>query len=449
MVLLNQLVMETNMNTEQILSLQEGLADFLRPFRPCFLQQRSFKHLETYGAGLLADLKRKSIEPIALAAGQDERTLQWFLSSCLWDHDRARALLQHRVAARGDARRIGVLDSSGHRKSGNQTPGVQRQWCGEVGKQENCVVGQHLLYTDNDPGNPFSCTLASDLFLPESWSRDRPRCRRAGIPDSLVHRPKWKIGIEQLEQALGNGVRFDWVTFDEEYGTVPKFWFELDRLGLRAVGEVQPRFNAWATPPACCSGRAEHSSKRVDRLVTYSPVFTDQPWVRYKIKTTTRRAVVWEVKTAMVQLVAQPDPGHHGRSVPTDRRYWLIAARNPATKEMKYFVSNAPASTSVEEMLQAAWARWHVEKWFERAKQEVGLGAFEVRTYQSLIRHWLISGMVMLFLTEQTIRLRGEKSGHHLRAGGRRRQSDRVVRLGPSTAQRGSREQDQPVPSVA
>lgn len=449
MVLLNQLVLETNMNTEQVLSLQEGLVDFLRPFRGCFLQQRTFEHLETYGAGLLADLKRKSIEPIALAAGQDERTLQWFLSGALWDHARAGRLLQQRLAARGDRQCIGVLDSSGHVKSGDKTPGVQRQWCGEVGKQENCVVGQHLLYTDNDPKNPFSCMLGSDLFLPEGWSQDRQRCRRAGIPDSLVHRSKWKIGIEQLGQALGNGVRFDWITFDEEYGTAPQFWLELDRLGLRAVGEVQRRFNAWATPPACCSGRAEHASKRVDHLVAHSPVFTEQAWVRYRIKTTTRGPVVWEVKTAMVQLVAQSDPSHHGRSVPTDRCYWLIAARNPATREMKYFVSNAPASTSVEELLQAAWARWHVEKWFERAKQEVGLGAFEVRTYQSLVRHWLICGMVMLFLTEQTIRLRGEKSGHHLGAGGRRRQPDRVVCLGAPAAQSGDCQPDQPIPSVA
>jgi len=449
MVLLNQLVLETNMNTEQIRSLHEGLVDFLRPFRPCFRQQRSFEHLEAYGAGLLADLKRKSIEPIALAAGQDERTLQWFLSGSLWDHDRARTLLQYRVAARGDRRRIGVLDSSGHVKSGDKTPGVQRQWCGEVGKQENCVVGQHLLYTDNDPKNPFSCMLSSDLFLPEGWSQDRQRCRDAGIPDSLLHRPKWKIGIEQLEKALGNGVRFDWITFDEEYGSVPQFWFDLDRLGLRAVGEVQPRFNAWATPPACCSGRAEHSSKRVDHLVTYSPVFTSQPWVRYQVKIATRGPVVWEVKTAMVQLVAQPDPGHRGHSTPTDRKYWLIVARNPATKEMKYFISNAPASTPVEEMLQAAWARWHVEKWFERAKQEVGLGAFEVRTYQSLVRHWLICGMLMTFLTEQTIRFRGEKSGHHLRAGRPRRQPDRVVRLGPPTGQHRDGEPDKLLPSMA
>ena len=120
---------------------------------------------------------------------------------------------------------------------------------------------------------------------------------------------------------------------------------------------------------------------------------------------------MWEIQSAQVQLVAQTDPTGHGKSVPTDRRYWLIVAHNSKTDEKKYLISNAPASTPVDEILRAMWARWHVEKWFERAKQEVGLGAFEVRTYLSVIRHWLICGMLMLFLAEQTERLKKKIPG--------------------------------------
>jgi SRSO17 transposase len=449
MVPLNQLALETNMNTDQILSLKEGLVDFLRSFEACFVRRQGMDNLEAYSVGLLADVKRKSIEPIALAAGRDERTLQWFLAQGAWDHDRARALMHYRVAARSDKMRIGVLDASGHVKKGDKTPGVQRQWCGEVGKKENCVVGQHLLYTNNDPDNPFGCMLAGDLFLPESWDQDRARCRAAKIPDTIVHRTKWRMGIEQLELAVGHGVRFDWVTFDEDYGTNAQFWFELDRLGLRGIGEVRATFFAWATEPCCRSGRAEHAAKRVDHLVTYSPVFTKQPWVRYKIKATTAGWVDWEVKAAQVQLVYEPGRDRHdGRSVPSPRRYWLIVARNVRTKEIKYFVSNALDAT-IEEMLKAAWTRWHVEKWFERAKQEVGLGAFEMRNYQGLMRHWLVCSMVMLFLTEQTNRLRGEKSGDHIRAGRQRRQSGRLDGVGPATPEPRATEQNQlllPVP---
>jgi SRSO17 transposase len=430
------------MNTEQILSLRQGLVEFLRLFDTSFVRRQGVDNLEAYGVGLLTDVKRKSIEPIALAAGRDERALQWFLAQGAWDHDHARALMHYRVAARQDKQRIGVLDASGHVKKGDKTPGVQRQWCGEVGKKENCVVGQHLLYTNDDPNNPFTCMLASDLFLPESWDQDRDRCRQARIPDTVVHRTKWRTGIDQLAQAISHGVRFDWVTFDEDYGNNAQFWFELDRLGLRGIGEVRATFFAWATPPSCCSGRAEHAAKRVDHLVAHSPVFTNQPWVRHKIKNTTLGPLELEVKAAQVQLVYEPGANRSGKSVPSPRRYWLIVTRNVKTQEVKYFVSNAMDAT-LEEMLKAAWTRWHVEKWFERAKQEVGLGAFEMRNYPGLIRHWLICSMVMLFLTEQTNRLRGEKSRDHVRAGRQCRQSDRMAGLGSAAGEPRSIEPDQ------
>lgn len=403
------------MTADQIRSLQPALAALLLRFRMCFKTQKTFVHWQKYLLGLMADLKRKSIEPIALAAGVAVRTLQEFLAFFVWDHERVNAQLQQLVMdEHASAKAIGVLDASGHVKQGDKTPGVQRQWCGEVGKHENCVMGQHLLYTDNDPKNPFTCMLASDLYLPKSWANDRERCRAAGIPDELQYRPKWRIGIEQIESAIGNGVRFAWITFDEDYGRIPAFWFELDRLGQRGIGEVPPTFYCWPTRPHYRSLRSEHASKQVENVCRFSPAFRDQEWKRVRIKETTRGPAIWEVKAARVHLVdASIEP-----SRPTDRQYWLIVARNPSTNEYKYFVSNAPKKASLGEMLEVAFARWHVEKWFERAKQETGLGAFEVRTYQSLIRHWLCSRMAMYFLAAQTERLRGEKSANHAGTGG-------------------------------
>jgi SRSO17 transposase len=123
-----------------------------------------------------------------------------------------------------------------------------------------------------------------------------------------------------------------------------------------------------------------------------------------------------------------------GAPQPTDRKYWLIVARNPVTEEIKYFVSNASASATLQEMMVAAFARWHVEKWFERAKQEAGFGAFEVRTYRSLVRHWLCSRMVMYFLAAQTRRLRGEKSEDHIGASGGSGQHTGIEDLEPLAA---------------
>src|SRR3972149_8491659 len=100
---------------------------------------------------------------------------------------------------------IGVIDASAHAKQGDKTPGVQRQYCGESGKIENCVVGQHLLYTTNDAKNPFTCMLASDLYLPREWSNERERCREAGIADEVVYRPKWRGGAGPGRGGRGGG----------------------------------------------------------------------------------------------------------------------------------------------------------------------------------------------------------------------------------------------------
>ena len=267
-------------------------------------------------------------------------------------------------------------------------------------------------YRKDTPKNPFNCVLASDLFLPESWSEDRPRCREAGIPDDVVYRPKWKIALEQLETANQSGVQFDWITFDEDYGKVPSLWFDLDRRGQKAIGEVPSNFRCWSKRPWCRSYSAAHASKQVDNVCRLSPIFIKQRWKRIKVKDVTRCDCIWEVKAARVHMVDSSNPK---APVPTDRKYWLIIAKKVTTGEIKYFVSNAPARTRIEDLLLVAFARWHIEKWFERAKQQTGFGDFEIRTYTSLIRHWLSSRMAMFFLASETRRLRGEKSEDHLR----------------------------------
>lgn len=402
------------MTGEQIASLQTELGKFLEAYRPYFRREKTFGYLLKYLLGLMADLKRKSVEPIALAAGLPVRTLQEFLSFFVWDHDRVDDALQRAVADRyASPEALGILDASGHPKQGDKTPGVQHQYCGQRGKQENCVVGQHLLYSDNDGANPFSCLLASDLYVPESWTTDRARCREAGIPETVVFRTKWQIGLDQVRRAIGNGVRFSYIVFDADYGRVPQFWFGLDAWGQRGVGFVGPDFNGWTTLPHWTSGRAEHASRPVDHLATYSPAFTRQPWRTVRVKEMTRGQSTWRIKATRMHLVAQKAPGHHGPSIPTDRKYWLIVAENLHAPERKYLVSNAGPEADPAELLRIGLGRWHVEKWFERAKQEAGFGAFEVRTYVSLVRHWLCCRLAMFFLASQTKRLRGEKSAYH------------------------------------
>lgn len=402
------------MTNEQMAALEPGLRAYLAAFRVCFRKEVTFDYLGIYTLGLLSDCPRKSVEPIALAAEVPVRTLQEFLSSFRWDHPRAEALLRRQVADRPGGPGIGIIDASGHAKQGDKTPGVKRQWCGETGKLDNCVVGQHLLYTDNDPANPFGCILCSDVFLPEEWADNRERCREAGIPDTLAYRPKWQIALDQVRGAIGDGVRFSHLIFDEDYGSVPGFWRALDALGQVGIGEVRSNFECWATPPAYHSPRAEHAPREVQNLYGHSPAFYRQDWQEVIVKETTRGQCRWRYKAARVQITDTTQ----GHNMPSDRRYWLIVAESLVTGEIKYFLSNAPASASVLKLLRVAFSRWHIEKWFERAKQETGFGAFEVRTYEGLLRHWLCSRMAMYFLAASTQCLRETKSADHARASG-------------------------------
>ena len=210
------------MTADQILSLGTELAEFLRAVRRLFWPFGGrTREVETYVRGQLGELPRKSIEAIAaLAADMKPRTLQEFLASDEWDED-CMANSTRQIIARDhtDPQAIGVIDESGHPKKGDQTAGVSRQYCGNTGKIDNCVMTVHLTYTSFD-GN-FRTMLDSSLYLPKCWDEDRQRCREAKIPNDVVYQPKYDIALGQLDRSAANGVHFAWVTADEWYAQKP------------------------------------------------------------------------------------------------------------------------------------------------------------------------------------------------------------------------------------
>jgi SRSO17 transposase len=327
--------------------------------------------LAVYIQGQLSDLPQKSVEPIALKAGMPPRTLQEFLARYHWDEDRVRRRLHEMVAAEhASPHSIGIIDETSDSKKGVKTPGVQRQHCGAVGKQDNCIVTVHLSYAAHD----FHCLLDGELFLPESWSDDRERCREAGIPDTIVYRPKSEIALELYERAVADGVRLEWLTFDEWYGAKPQFLRALDERQQKFVGEVPKSFRAWTEAPQVTDrpyrrggrGRSRRTPRvtaasrptmTVEEMMRYHRPLREQPWKRYRIKDGEKGPMVWEIKHALVYpkneegLPAQP--------------YHLIVARNVLNPdEVKYFVSNAPVGASVSTMLLVAFSRWRVERCF-------------------------------------------------------------------------------------
>jgi SRSO17 transposase len=335
---------------------------------------------------LLSDLPRKSIEPIALEAGTAVRTLQEFLATSHWDHEQARNLVQEHLATRvadrpnDDLGTIGLIDETSCRKWGDQTPGVQRQYLGSEGKIENGIVTVHVGVAKGT----FQALLDCDLYLPKSWADDRPRCRDAGIPDTLHYRAKWKLALDQLIRLHDRGLRFDWLVFDEGYGSKVPFLWVLGRLGQKFVGEVPVNFTVRSTASGD-PGRAD----------AYQPASPSESWARFRLARKTVADQVWRAKGTRVWVA----------------RGWhlLITAINERTGEVKYFVSNA-VDEPLERVMRVAFRRATIEHAFRLAKQEAGLMHYEGRNYTGLIRHLILALVVLGFVAEHTERLRGEKS---------------------------------------
>lgn len=419
------------MDVDDLERLEERLDAYLARFSDCFGRSDTRAHLTTYVRGQLSDLDAKSVEPIALQAGTPVRTLQEFLAQHRWDEDSLRRSLIHIVRDEHiTANTVGIIDETSDVKKGDKTPGVQRQWCGKVGKQENCIVTVHLAAATED----FHCMIDGELFLPESWSDDRPRCAAAGIPDEMVYRPKWQIALELLDRSASEGIVFPWLTADEGYGGKPGFLEGLASRNQKFVLEVPRTFSVWETTPEVTEqpyrkggrGRGrkmprvksgESLPRSVETVFWHGETMKAKRWKRYRVKDGEKGPIIWEAKCVRVTL--KGSDGLPGMLL------WLAVARNVLDGELKFFVSNASELTSMAMLLQVAFQRWRVERCFEDQKQEVGLDCYEGRRYLGLKRHLIITSISYLFLSQTCTQERGKKSGVDHPANSRRSRRDR------------------------
>lgn len=432
------------MDTEAVLALKPALTRYLSEFAPCMGRRSNCRHLETYVGGQMGPLERKSVEPIALEAGVAPRTLQEFLEMFRWDHEALRDRHQRRVARRhGHGAAIGLIDETSFVKKGTRTACVQRQYCGAAGKIENCVVSVHLGYATPD----FFTLLDGEPFLPEhTWAADAARRREAEIPEGVVYRSKAHIALELVRRAVGNGVRFAWLVFDEGYGGKPWFLHELGAMAQTYVGEVPRSFRVWTREPRVrarshpCDAQRRSGARpltarsnpmaEAQNVLAFSPILREQPWTLYRVQDSTTGPLLWEAKRIPVWLE------HDG--APT-RPHHLVVARSVLNKrEVKFFISNAPPQASLEDLLFVAFSRWRVERLFEDGKSELGMDHFEVRKYRSVHRHLILSCVSHAFLAEvkqrersKSPRLDGE-SGPLGDAGAGAAVGDRAPLLAPA-----------------
>lgn len=337
------------------------------------------KGFADYAIGLLSDLERKSVEPIAalvcekpeLCRAVTEQLLH-FVGESEWD-DRGVRLCAARFALEAMTRRESVdswiFDDTGFIKQGDHSPGVQRQYTGSAGKTTNCQIGVSLTVTTRTLELP----VDMDLYLPQSWADNRKRCRSAHIPDELAYRPKWQIALELAQAAIDANIPRGLVLADSGYGDTHAFRVGLKELGLKYAVDVKQHTHVRI---ACSDGTI---SDTMD-VAMVADVLGWREYRRVTWRQGTRRALRSRFAAARVHVM------HNGEFDPDEQ--WLVIER-PINDEppTHYVLTTLPKTLTRKELVRRIKQRWRIERTYEDMKGELGLDHFEGRSYRGWHHH--------------------------------------------------------------
>lgn len=402
------------MATDKVRAAARRIGRFHQRFAGCFGRQETRVHSQVYLRGLMLAEGRKNVEAMALQftnrpdgvpSGRNEvLCLQSFLTDSPWDSADVQREIQAVFAeelgpssADWPIGVVGVFDGSSFVKRGSESVGVKRQWCGRLGKTENCQVAEFLIGV-----TPEGCAaLDQQLYLPREWAGDKARRKKARVPKQVTYRTQNQVALDLLLRVRENGhVRFDWVTADAHYGEDGDFLDGLEAASQRYVLEIRAEKTFWTVnpstqvPPYDGQGRPPSRARR-DHVRSAAEIAGDlrpSDWRAMKLREGAKGPVAFEFARVRLWSVRHRDPGP---------ATWLIIRRTPDKKnpEIKYYVSNADEQTPLEQMALVCGARWRVEEYFEQAKGELGMADYEARAWTSWHHHMTLVALAHLFVT--------------------------------------------------
>jgi SRSO17 transposase len=380
----------------QLVPVLKELRKFLKPFLPLFGREEARGNAGIVVRGMLSDLLRKTVEPIAARYKVNRRPLQRFVGAGPWDDNLILDELNQEVGTelgRSDAALI--VDSSGFVKKGDDSVGVQRQWCGRVGKVENCQVGVYLSYASAE-----GHTLVDHRFyLPESWANDKVRREKCHVPEDVVFKKSWELAEEMLVSRAAE-LPHGWTLADDAFGRATEFRDGLAEQEERYMLDVP--YNTRVKTQGQKPGRGRASAaKAAWRWAKHVP---DKKWGLYTVRAGTKGPI--QVKATWTRVLTQRDP--KDKKSPWDREEILLVLKTvEKNSRTKYCLSNAGEGTTDPEMVRAATTRWSVEDCLERAKGEVGMGQYQVRSWTGWRHHMTLALLALWFLVRQHRRLQG------------------------------------------
>ena len=397
----------------------EELWEFQSAFHDCFARSEPRAHFFDYMVGQFSTLERKSIEPMALQVeGGTIRGLQRFISDVVWDEEQMRWNYHQLVAEEmGDPDGVLMFDETGFVKKGKDSVGVARQYCGTLGKVENCQVGVFAGYASRQG----YALVDKRLFLPEVWWTDAYTARRAkcNVPEALTFQSKPQLAAAMVQAMVQEGLLpFKYVVADCLYGNSPDFLAAVDAcVGVTALVAISSETRCWLQRPQtadrCYMYKGEAHSKRVVVGPEHTPrtvaaVAADLPascWYPRKVSEGTKGPIVYAFARQRVTLCKEGLP---------ERTVWLVIKRTlGADPVYSYAISNAPASTPLRTFVWLSGVRWAIEQCFAEGKTELGMAHYEVRKYPGWHHHMLTTMLAHFFLWHLKLHLGKKSPGPH------------------------------------
>jgi SRSO17 transposase len=405
---------ECNLTDQDIHYFMDEMAAYIEQFAPAFRRSEQLEWSQNYLRGLLGDASRKNIERIALELGENVRSMQHFIGQSPWEQEPVIDIHQRLVGETlGEADGVMLIDESSVVKQGNDSVGVAAQYCGSVGKIANGQVGVYLGYASRKGYS----LIEGQLFIPDEWFDEAHSERRrvCGVPEDLVYQTKPEIGLELLQKAVKRtSLPFQWVAADELYGNSPAFRDGVAKLNKCYFTEIKCTTPIWSVRPEVhipeWQGHGRHPTRLRLRHPSDHPTQVNQlaagipkeGWTRATIKEGSKGPIICDFAFLRLTESRKNLPGPE---------VWLIIRRNlDDPSVIKYYFSNAPATTPVIEFVRISGMRWPIETIFEEAKGIVGFDHYEIRSWLGWHHHMLLVSLAHHFLVRLRIRFQKQAS---------------------------------------
>jgi SRSO17 transposase len=388
-------------------SVLDRLRTFMAPFLLSFGRVNQARNAVYVVSGLVSDLESKNAESIAYLFELDRKQIQHFIGESPWDDRLLRDELVRQVAVElGEADGVIVFDPSGFPKSGTLSVGVARQWCGRLGKVDNCQVAIYMGY-----GSSLGHALVDvSLYLPKEWTKNKARMKNAGVPaEQRKYRTRHELILQQLDR-YGGQLPHQWITGDDELGRPAGFrqaLRERNEQYLLAVPCNTLVRDMEVDPPEYCGVgvRPKQPFQRVDRWMRH---LSDDAWTRVDVRDGEKGPLIVEALRRSVQT------GRGCQAV--DEVLVIIRYRDRDSRVVKtdYYLSNASAETTVSEFCRVAKAEHRIEECIQRAKGEAGIADYEVRNWVGWQHHQTLSLVASWFLLSETRRAEKKDARHYV-----------------------------------